>query len=242
MEVLSSPLLLTAIFFIVVAASIVQAGLGMGFGLASAPLLALLDPRLVPGPVLIMAVVTSLWAVWRERDAIRWDELRIGIAGRIAGVVAGSLLLANLANPQLFMLVFGLMIGSAVLLSASGWRLPFNRLTLLTMCSFSGLMGTITSVGAPPMALIYQNRSSREARPTLAAFFSIGATLSFLGLYISGWVGLNDFLLALFMVPPMLIGTFIARRLSTSFDSRFRPILLTIAGVAAAMLIYRGLA
>ncbi len=40
MEVLSSPTLVIAIFAIVLAASIVQAGLGMGFGLASAPLLA----------------------------------------------------------------------------------------------------------------------------------------------------------------------------------------------------------
>ena len=61
-DLLSSPALLAAIFAIVVAASIVQAGLGMGFGLASAPLLALIDPRLVPGPVLIIAVVTSIWA------------------------------------------------------------------------------------------------------------------------------------------------------------------------------------
>lgn len=241
MDILSSPVLLAAIFAIVAAASVVQAGLGMGFGLASAPLLALIDPNMVPGPVLILAVATSVWAAWREHGSIRWSELRTGIAGRIVGVCAGSLLLASLVNQHIFVLVFGTLIGSAVLLSVSGWRLPFNSFTLLIMSAFSGLMGTITSVGAPPMALIYQSRSSHEARPTLAAFFSIGSALSLLGLYISGWGRPDDFLLALLMVPPMLLGTFIARKLSSGFDKRFRPMLLIISAAAAAVLIYRGL-
>ncbi len=241
MEVLSSPMLAIAIFAIVVAASIVQAGLGMGFGLASAPLLALLDPELVPGPVLIIAVVTSIWAAFRERGAINWGELRIGIGGRIAGVVAGSLLLTSLADTGQFTLIFGLLIACAVILSVSGWKLAFNGVTLFIMSSFSGLMGTITSVGAPPMALIYQSRSSKEARPTLAAFFSIGSALSLLGLIFSGWAGWDDFFLAALMVPPMLFGTLIARHIHSGFDKRFRPILLGMAAIAATILILRGL-
>ncbi len=240
MEVLSSPTLVIAIFAIVLAASIVQAGLGMGFGLASAPLLALIDPELVPGPVLIIAVVTSIWAALRERGSINWGELRIGIGGRLVGVVVGSFLLSRLADPGLFTLVFGLMIGCAVILSVSGWKLTFNAVTLFIMSSFSGLMGTITSVGAPPMALIYQGRSSKEARPTLAAFFSIGSALSLLGLIVSGWAGWEDFFLAALMVPPMLLGTLIARRLHSGFDRRFRPLLLGMAALAATILILRG--
>ncbi len=241
MEVLSSPMLVAAIFAIVVAASIVQAGLGMGFGLASAPLLALLDPVLVPGPVLIIAVVTSIWGALRERGAINCGELRIGIGGRIGGVIVGSLLLASLSDPKLFTLIFGLLIACAVTLSISGWKLKFNRFTLFIMSSFSGLMGTITSVGAPPMALVYQSRTSKEARPTLAAFFSIGSTLSLFGLIASGWASWNDFFLAALMVPPMVLGTFIARYMHAGFDKRFRPILLGMAALAAAMLIFRGL-
>ena len=240
-DLLSSPALLAAIFAIVVAASIVQAGLGMGFGLASAPLLALIDPRLVPGPVLIIAVVTSIWAAWREHAAIKWNELQVGIAGRVIGVFAGSVLLASLVNQQMFMLTFGGLIASAVLLSVSGWRLPFNSFTLLIMAALSGLMGTITSVGAPPMALIYQIRPASEARPTLASFFAIGSTLSLLGLYLSGWGRSSDVVLAVLMVPPMLLGTFIARRLSSTCDPRFRPILLCISAAAAAGLICRAI-
>jgi uncharacterized protein len=242
MEILSSPGLLAAVFCIVVVAAIVQAGLGMGFGQTAAPLLALIDPHLVPASVLFLGMATSAWGAMRERDAIHWNEVGLGMMGRLAGVIAGSAILASLSDRRLFMLIFGLLIASAVLLSVSGWRMAFNRVTLLLMSSFSGLMGTITSVGAPPMALIYQDRPARDARPTLAAFFAIGCALSLAGLYLSGWAGLRDFELALLMVPPMLIGTFIARGLGARFDRRFRPALLIVASLAAAMLIYRGLA
>lgn len=242
MDILTSPGLAAAIFLIVVVAAIVQAGLGMGFGQTAAPLLALIDPQLVPASVLFLGMLTSFSGALREREAVRWNEVGIGVIGRIIGVAIGSAVLASLTDKRLFMLFFGLLIASAVILSVAGWQMKFNRATLLLMAGFSGLMGTITSVGAPPMALVYQGRAARDARPTLSAFFSIGCALSLAGLYLSGWAGWMDFELALLMVPPMLIGTLIGRRIGNRFDKRFRPALLVVASVAAAMLIYRGLA
>lgn len=241
MDIFVSPGSLAAIFVIVVAAAIVQAGLGMGFGQTAAPLLALIDPHLVPASVLFLGLATSFGGAVREREAICWNEVGVGTIGRALGVLIGSFVLASLTDRRLFMLVFGLMIAGAVLLSATGWRIKFNPATLITMAAFSGLLGTITSIGAPPMALIYQSRTPREARPTLSAFFAVGCALSLIGLYISGWATFQDFLLALTMAPPMLLGTFIARRLGARFDKRFRPAMLIVAGGAAALLIYRGL-
>ena len=105
----------------------------------------------------------------------------------------------------------------------------------------SGLMGTITSVGAPPLALIYQDRKPGQARPTLSAFFAFGCAASLIGLTLSGWAHVGDLYLALAMMPPMLAGTWAARRLGGRLDSRFRPALMTIAGMAAIILIIRGL-
>jgi uncharacterized protein len=241
MDILSSPGLLVAVFAIVIVAAVIQAGLGMGFGQMAAPLLALIDPQLVPASVLFLGMVTSLMGALREREAIRWNEVGVGMIGRLAGVVAGTAILASLTDRRVFVLVFGLLIGCAVLLSAAGWRLTLNRYTLLLMSAISGVMATITSVGAPPMALIYQDRAAREARPTLAAFFAIGCAMSLTGLYLSGWAGWRDLELALLMAPPMFLGTFGARRMGARFDKRFRPALLIIAAMASAMLIYRGL-
>lgn len=235
------PLLLLAVFVIVLAASVVQAGLGMGFGLTAAPLLALIDPHLVPVPTLIIGMVTAAMGGWRERGSIIWPEVGIGVAGRLIGVALGALVLSQLHDRKAFMLVFGVMVAIAVILSLGGWRLAFSRTSLAAMGGLSGLMGTITSVGAPPLALIYQNRKPGTSRPTLSAFFAIGCAASLLGLALSGWAHVNDLWLALAMGLPMAIGLWLARRLGGHFDSRYRPALMAISGLAAAILIMRGL-
>ena len=235
------PLLILAAFFIVGAASVVQAGLGMGFGLTAAPLLALIDPHLVPVPTLIIGMVTAGMGGWRERGSIIWPEVGTGIAGRLIGVACGAFMLTQLVDRKAFMLVFGIMVAIAVILSLGGWRWRFSRFSLVSMGWLSGLMGTITSVGAPPLAMIYQDRRPEEARPTLSAFFAIGCAASLAGLALSGWAQLADVYLALAMVPPMLAGVWTARRIGGRLDSRFRPALIAISGVAAVVLILRGL-
>ncbi|PWV98908.1 hypothetical protein DFR52_104199 [Hoeflea marina] len=239
---IDQPLLLVLAFVIVLAASVVQAGLGMGFGLTAAPLLALIDPHLVPVPTLMIGMVTAGAGAWRERDAISWPEVGTGLAGRFIGVASGTYVLSQLTDRKGFMLVFGIMVAVAVVLSMGGWRLKFSRVSLVAMGWVSGLMGTITSVGAPPLAMIYQDHNPREARPTLAAFFAFGCAFSLSGLALSGWAGPDDVWLALAMVPPMLVGIWVARFLGGRFDRRFRSALMAISGVAAAILIIRGLA
>ncbi|WP_020680614.1 sulfite exporter TauE/SafE family protein [Marinobacterium rhizophilum] len=236
-----SPWLLLAIFVIVTLGTVVQSGLGMGFGLVAAPLLALIDPVLVPVPALFMGMLTSVWAALHERPSIRWNEVGVGVAGRFTGVLAATLVLASMADPKFFMLVFGMLIVMALLLSLSGWQLAFSRRALFGMANLSGFMATITSVGAPPMALLYQGRPAGEARPTLSAFFALGGVVSLAGLYLSGWAGLRETQAAAMLLPPMLLGLYIARRLKGRFDSRYRAALLLMSGFAALLLIFRGL-
>jgi uncharacterized membrane protein YfcA len=235
------PWLILLAFVILMVASIVQAGLGMGFGLTASPLLALIDPHLVPVPTLIMGMVTAGLGGWRERGSIIWPEVGIGMAGRLVGVACGALVLSLLVDRKAFMLVFGIMVGVAVLLSLSGWRWKFSTSSLVAMGWLSGLMGTITSVGAPPLALIYQDRQPGAARPTLSAFFALGCAASLAGLALTGWAHPGDLLIALAMVPPMLAGVFAARRIGGRLDRRFRPALMAISGIAALILIARGL-
>lgn len=240
--VLASPGLVVAVTLIIAAGAVVQVGLGMGFGLTAAPLLALIDPSLVPAPTLFLGMLTSIWVAVGEADGIRWDEVGIGVVGRILGASAGTAILLVLVNRSAFMVVFGVLIAAAVVLSVSGWRAPFTRLNLLAMGAASGLMGTITSVGAPPLALIYQDKPAATARPTLAAFFAIGCAISLTGLFASGWAGLDDVVLAAIMLPAMLLGILVARLLKGRLDRRYRPALLAVSGIASVMLIARGLA
>ncbi|PHP68694.1 sulfite transporter TauE/SafE [Zhengella mangrovi] len=241
-HVAAAPWVAVAVVFIAMVAAVVQFGLGMGFGLTAAPLLALIDPQLVPVSTLYLGLATSAWTAFDERGAVVWPEVWTAAVGRLIGVVVATAVLVWISDRKAFSLVFGLMVGLAVLLSVAGWRLKFSRPSLVAMATVSGLMGTITSVGAPPLAIVYQDRPAGQARPTLAAFFAVGCALSLVGLHLSGWAGPRDLALALIMVPGMLAGWLVARLLAGRFDKRYRPALLTVAAVAAVILVLRGLA
>jgi uncharacterized membrane protein YfcA len=232
---------LAAVLAIVTAGAMVQAGLGMGFGLMAAPLLALVAPQFVPVPCIWMGFFTASWSTLAERDAVVWSEVGLASLGRVVGVAVGVGLLSLALGAGVFSLVFGVMVGLAVLITLAGRPLPFTRANMLAMAAVSGAMGTVTSVGAPPMALVYQGRAAQVARPTLAAFFAVGTALSLAGLYLGGFAGLQDLFLALVMLPPLLAGTWIAARGRARFDRRYRPLLLAVAGSAAVLLIVRGL-
>ncbi len=240
-QLFASPALIGLIFVVVMFGAFVQAGLGMGFGQAAAPLLALIDPHLVPAPVLLIGFATAAWGAWREREQIVWNEVWTGCAGRLGGVLIAMAVLLVLPDRKTFMLVFGILIAISVAMSAMGWRLRFSRTNLVSMATVSGLTGTITSIGAPPLAIVYAHRDPRQARPTLSAFFAFGCALSLGGLFATGWAGPGDLTLAVMMIPSMIVGTLTAWLIKDRFDRRYRPLLLILAGAAAVMLIFRGI-
>ena len=240
--VLDSMPLALAVLTVVFVGAIVQAGMGMGFGLTVAPILALLDPALVPVATLWLGGATSLAGAWRERSGIVWREVAIGAGGRALGVTAGIAILIHLTDRGLFSLVFGLVIALAVALSVIGITLAMNARNLTVMGFASGTMGAITSVGAPPLALIYQGVPAARARPTLAAFFVLGCVLNLAGAYGIGYGGWRDIGLALFMAPAAIAGIWAGRKLTARFDGSYRGLLLAVSGVAALALIARGVA
>lgn len=239
--VYSSVWVAVAVLAIVAIGAIVQAGLGMGFGLSVAPVLALIDPVLVPAPALYLGMATAIVGAVSERQYIIWPEVGLGMLGRCTGIVLGLFVLLYLTERSTFSLVFGIIILFAVMLSIAGWSLKMTIPNLLSMGVISGFTGVITSVGAPPLALIYQGQPAQSSRPTLAAFFAFGGAISLLALYGAGWAGLEAFYLALFMAPAAIVGTLIGRRMRGRFDNRYRPALLGIAAVASVLLIIRGL-
>ena len=84
--------------------------------------------------------------------------------------------------------------------------LPVNRVTLPVAGLVSGVTGTATSIGGPPLAILYQHHPPVVLRPTLAAYFAIGAALSLVGLGIAGQLRMDVFLLALLLSPVLLLG------------------------------------
>src|SRR5687768_7921335 len=91
------PASLAAIVAIATVGALVQGTIGFGLAVFSAPLLTLIEPRMVPGPLLLATFVLTLLVVLRDRQAIDLAGVKWALVGRVPGVLLGAGLLAFLA-------------------------------------------------------------------------------------------------------------------------------------------------
>lgn len=226
---------------IIMSATIVQYGVGVGFGLLAGPLLALINIEFVPVAVLILTFITSVSAAFSEWRLVKVDQLKYCVSGRVLGSIAAAMLLGFMPDEKSFMLMFGLLVGVMVLVSVGGLKIPFNLGTICIAGFISGITATFTSVGGPPIAAVYQDQKAKEARPTLQVFFAIGSFASFMVLAIMGYVKVVDFFIAACLLPGTIAGFLLGPKLRPFFDKNFRPWILGIAAIASVLLIQRGL-
>ena len=225
----------------VAAGTSVQGAVGFGLGLLAAPVLALYDTDLVPGPLLFVMVPLTVLVAARERGALDFRGIRWALAGRVPGTIAGSLAVALLPEGPLTVL-FASLVLVAVLLSLTGWHPHPTTPALLTAGAASGFMGTATSIGGPPIALVYQRRSGPELRSTLAAYFLVGAAFSLLMLAVVGEFGMAELRLGLLLVPGMLLGYSASAVLARTLDRGYtRAAVLVFASVSSIVLLVREL-
>jgi uncharacterized membrane protein YfcA len=168
---------------------------------------------------------------WRSMDrrGLGW-----AITGRVPGTVLGSVAIALVSTRSL---AIGL---AAVVLSAVGISLVARRFVptpraLVTAGFASGFMGTTTSIGGPPMALVYQHSDGPTMRSTLATYFSIGATLSLVGIGLAGKLGRHEVALGLALLPGVLAGFLLSRPLTAVIDRRGVRGIVLIASAASAV-------
>ncbi len=101
------------------------------------------------------------------------------------GTVAGALVVATLPERELALMLAGVVLFGVVLTSV-GWAPRPVPSTLLMAGATSGLMGTATSIGGPPMALVWQGKQGACYRGTISGFFLIGSLMSVLALAVTG--------------------------------------------------------
>jgi uncharacterized membrane protein YfcA len=232
--------IVVATLVVAVGASI-QGTLGFGLGLIAAPILALLDPALVPGPLLFSILPLSVLVARRERGSLDLEGVRWAIIGRIPGTVLGVGAIAVLSQSALALMV-GVVVLVAVALSVAGWQVTPSARTLATAGAASGFMGTATSIGGPPIAMVYQRQAGPEMRASLAAIFLFGGLLSVGLLVASGEFWTGELRHGLLLVPGVLVGYVGSGRLAGFLDRGYtRTAVLALSAVSAAALIVREL-
>jgi uncharacterized membrane protein YfcA len=161
--------------------SAIQSSFGIGGALIAAPALLLINPVFVPLPVLVSNIFVSALASRREWPAVCRRDLFYMLAGRLAGTIP-ALILLGLISQKSFGLAFGVTLLIAVALSVIGLQVPVNRLSLFLAGSLSGLMGTTSSIGGPPMALVYRHVEAARFRATMSMQLLVGGLISVAGL------------------------------------------------------------
>lgn len=226
----------------VAAGALVQGTVGFGMSLVSAPLLALLDPALVPVPLLVMAAAHASLSVVREYRAVDWPGVGYALLGRMPGTLLG-VLAVSLLPARKFALFVGLSVLACVALSVVAWRPSPTRRALLVAGAASGVTGTAAAIGGPPVALLYQHASGPRVRATLAAFFVLGAVVSLVALGVVGQVTGHTLRVAGLLLPFMVAGFLLSGPARRPLDRQWtRPAVLGVAVVSALALLLQAVA
>jgi len=190
---------------IVLIGTLIQGAVGFGMAILAAPLLALLEPSLVPVPLLLLGFAYALLALRREPSDVDWHGVGWALAGRLPGIAVGAAVVATLPARPFATLVAVVVLGAAVL-SVVRWRPRPTPPALLVAGLVSGVGGTATSISGPPVALLYQDASGPRVRATLAAYFTAGSVLSLCGLTVAGQVTADALLAGVLLLPFMVVG------------------------------------
>jgi uncharacterized protein len=225
---------------IMVIGSLLQASIGFGIALFVVPLLVLLNPAFVPGPMLFASLFLALIMSLRGWGSTDKTKLNHALVGLIIGTVAAALGLTIISAERLPR-IFGVLILLAVAISASGVHIPLTRKNLVSAGIVSGVMGTLAGIHGPPIALLYQRQTGDTVRGTLAVFFVIGYSIALIALFFVGRFRSQELIMGLSLAPGVIAGYGIARFTTKLLDKGYwlRFAILTVASLSAIALILR---
>lgn len=214
---------------------------GIGFGMFAAPIIAAIDPELVPGPMLFLGLIIAVFAVVREPRHVDRRGLGWALAGRLPSSVA-AVMLMSLLPVRLLGIVFALTILLGVALSLTRLDLRPTPVSLFVAGLVSGFMGTLTSVGLPPIALVYQAAKGATLRATVGGYLVFGTMISLGALAAAGRFGRHDVMLGTGLVVPLMIGFWLSGPLTRCLpQSAVRVLVLALSTLSALLLLARHL-
>lgn len=218
----------------------IQAAVGFGLAMVAAPILMLIDRAFVPTPLIIVAFFLVVWMAWKERSEVDTGTVKIAIVGRLIGTPPAALLMGTMSAAA-FDLVFGLLVLAAVIISLiHGKHIQPNRQNLFFASMASGFMSTISSIGGPPIALIYQNVRGARLRASLSVYFILGCIMSLTALWLVGRFTLTDFRYAAILLGGMVLGIVLAHPVKQYLDQHsVRPWLLFLCGFSSVIVLLR---
>ena len=216
----------------------VQRATGFGLAVIGTPLILMLEPRLVPAVLVMFGLLVALMMVGTYRREIRVDAVGMALVGRVPGTLLGIWLLLVAPLVVLEKLI-ALIVLSSVAVSLCKISLPLNRLNLFVAGVVSGIFGTVSAIGGPPIALLMHRLPADSARANLSAFFIASATMTLLALLVAGKVQLWHLGLAVTFLPAVVLGNVLASRIAHRLDRQtLQRSSLILSTIAALVLLF----
>ncbi|MBX3247527.1 MAG: sulfite exporter TauE/SafE family protein [Myxococcales bacterium] len=221
-------------------AALVQGTLGFGFAIISVPALALLDPRLAPVPQLVVQLPLTWYIYWRERGDLDRSGVLWTTIGGIPGTVIGVWLL-SIASAAALDALNGVIVLAGVVVLLLGLRLTRTPTSELLAGTFSGISSTVSAMGGPPIALLYQGAKGPTVRATLSMIFFIAVVLSIIGrLFTDDGISRLDLELTALGLLPVALGLWASRFLTGRVEGRpMRIGILALSAASALGLLWR---
>ena len=232
---------LLAAFLIMAAGGCLQGAVGFGSNLIAAPLLLLVDESYVPVAVVVGSLVLNALMVVREPTGHFDESIKPAMVSQVPGALVAGLVISSLPQRQLSLL-FAFLVLVAVAISVAGWHLRPTRRTLIGAGAAAGFMGTISGIGGPPVALVYQRAPGPTLRATLCRFFLVGGVVSLAVLALTGAVDGDSLRACLVTIPASAAGFAASTPLVRHIDrGSVRPYVLGLSTLAAVAVLIREL-
>lgn len=224
---------------IILCGSLLQGLIGYGIGMFCAPLLFLISPTLVPAPLILISTIITVFMTIRDRGHLQFNQVSWAMRGSFFGILLAGLLLKVTSKEQ-FELAFGILILLAVLISVLGLVPKVNKITNTIAGFTSGLMGTITAVGGPPIALLYQHGDIKNIKANLTAFFLFVNIIAIITLSLIGQITTNTLMTVIFILPGMAVGLYISTKAAHIVKpTLIRRWILALSGMTAVITIIK---
>ncbi len=234
-------LLINALLFV---GAYIQGIVGFGIGIFCASIFAVFVPQMVPGPMILLSIILATIMLFRGRHDVNVHFIKWPILGSILGILCAGWIVSLVSKAQ-FDIIFGVLLLFLVGISFHNYHFT-GKVASITAGYLSGLMGTITAIGGPPMGLLMKESEPSIIRANLAFFFLTSSIIAIITLIIINALGRQEFYLATISAPGMLIGYALSQKVklfqkqevvskAILFVSLFCAVYVVIRGLSALL-------
>lgn len=209
-----------AILGVLLIGACLQGAVGFGLGTLASPIIAILAPQLLPGIVVFPALILTATVALLEHEHLDLKGTGYALVGRLPGALLGALVVLWIPPVGLVLVVAAaVLVGS--LASISGWRPAATPRNVVVAGCVSGLMGTATGIGGPPMALVWTGKVAPGSyRATMATYFLVGTGVSCVLLLVTGAVDPGVLIWMGWTAPVMIAGVGLSRLIAPRLNRR----------------------